>query len=484
MKRHVTVALLLIGMACAGQASADTVLPYTFLNHSTVLQTGGFAGVYEVYAVRGTFQLRVDYEGHAASFDSVEAALSPVGGFLPNGSLADLFNMTELAGTVINEKTIEFVGPPPYGPPGSAVKVEIKATFQDDLVRLTGGYDGNAGGGADFFIYELTAAASLVSEPATLTWDGTDPGEWTGAHWGPGGLTPGGGKAMVVDSGTVTVSSDLTAVPAASLSIASGPAGGTVNINGACKLVVTGDANVGVGGTLRADGVLAAAAVNVTGGRLTNSRSSVSPLTVQGDVALADGGTLVIDALGAGSDKLAGSGGVTLGADSSLEIVIAGGGNEGRRGTYALIEADGGLSGTFANVTDLGAYVSVNGDGLTYDEAGGTVTLTLDMDLNPADANLDGATDVSDRIIWSNNNFTYNTTFVTGDWNNDGLTDVSDRIIWNKHNFTFATPASGAPGARTVPVPEPATLSLLILGHLAGLRRRRRSRRPADRARP
>jgi len=479
MKRHVAVALLLIGTACAGFASADTVLPYKFLwNQSTVLQTGGFAGVHEVYTVRGVFQLRVDYDGGTASFDSVEATLAPVGGFLPTASLAELFNMTELAGTVIDAKTIAFVGPPPYRPPGSAVKVEIQASFQGDLIRLTGGYDGNAGGGADFFIYELNAAALLI--PATLTWDGTDPGQWNSAHWGPGGLTPGGGKAMVVDSGTVTVSSDLTAAPAASLSIASGPAGGTVNINGACKLVVTGEANVGVGGMLRADGVLAAAAVNVTGGSLTNSRGSVSALTVEGDVVLADGGTLVIDVLGAGVDKLAGSGGVTLGADSSLEIVIAGGDDEVRRGTYALIEADGGLSGTFANVTDLGAYVSVNGNGLTYDEAGGTVTLTLDMDLNPADGNLDGATDVSDRIIWSNNNFTYNTTFATGDWNNDGRTDVSDRIIWNNHNFTSAT---STPGATGVAIPEPATLSLLILGGLVGLRRRNRGRSPISHTR-
>ena len=197
-------------------------------------------------------------------------------------------------------------------------------------------------------------------------------------------------------------------------------------------------------------------------------------MTVDGSVALADGATLEVEAIGAGLDKLATTGAVTLGADATLDIMLSGGGNEFAGGTYTLIDADGSMSGTFANVADLGAYVSVNGDGLTYDQAAGTVTLTLDMDLNPADGNLDGATDVSDRIIWNNHNFTFGTTFLTGDYNGDGATDVSDRIIWNNNNFTFATSSPGPPGATTAPIPEPATLALLALGGLTVLRHRRR----------
>ena len=164
------------------------------------------------------------------------------------------------------------------------------------------------------------------------------------------------------------------------------------------------------------------------------------------DIGAYEGVTLVMDIIGAGVDALVTSGAVALGANASLEFVIAGGGDEFQAGEYTLIDAAGGLTGTFANVTNLGGYVSVNGDGLTYDEGAGTVTLTLDKDLNPADGNLDGQTDVSDRIIWNNNNFTFGTTFATGDWNNDGQTDVSDRIVWNNNNFTFATGApAGAP---------------------------------------
>ena len=170
----------------------------------------------------------------------------------------------------------------------------------------------------------------------------------------------------------------------------------------------------------------------------------VRDVTTDGNVLL---NTLVVDSIRGGVDTFGVDGAVTLGANASLEIVPVGGGKEFTCGTYTLIEAAGGLTGTFANVTAPGSYVSVNGNGLTYNPSG-TVTLTLDKNLNPADGNMDGRTDVSDRIIWNTNNFTFNTTWATGDWNNDGQTDVSDRIIWNSHNFTFATACpQGAPAA-------------------------------------
>ena len=176
--------------------------------------------------------------------------------------------------------------------------------------------------------------------------------------------------------------------------------------------------------------------------------------------AVADGARCVVGVTSVDVDTLVTDRAVVLGANTSLEILIAGGGGEFQPGTYTLIEAAGGLSGTFSDVTDFGAYASVNGNGLTYDETAGTVTLTLDKNLNPADANLDGHTDVSDRIIWNSHNFTFNTTFTTGDWNNDGATDVSDRIIWNSHNFTFATPAPGPWKAEAPPATAPLVAAL------------------------
>ena len=249
--------------------------------------------------------------------------------------------------------------------------------------------------------------------------------------------------------------------------------GGVVTIGS--NVSVTGNVTVGPGNVLCINGDLSADRVAVTGGTLTNPVHGAGRVTVNGSVALTDGGTLAVEAMGARTDRLVGAADVMLGPGASLEIAMMGGGEEFVGGTYTLIDVDGGVSGTFANVTDLGAYVSVNGDGLTYDEAAGTVTLTLDMNLNPGDANLDGATDVLDRIAWNNHNFTSGTTFVTGDFNADGVTDVSDRIIWSSHNFTLATAGPAPPGATTDPIPEPATISLLALGALAMLRRKQRS---------
>ena len=283
-----------------------------------------------------------------------------------------------------------------------------------------------------------------MPDPPMLIWSGVEPGQWTDAQWRPGPTSPLGGEVMVIYSGTVTVSADLSATPADSLGIARGGSGGTVNIAPGGKLVVNGDVDVGVGGTLRLDGTLTASTVNVNGGVLTSADNATSIGTVEGNVTLTDGSTFTAEAIGPGVDGLAGTGTVTLGVGTTLDIPITGGGNEFNSGVYLLIDAAA-LSGTFTNVSDLGAYVSVNGNGLTYDAGGGTLTLTLDMNLNPGDGNLDGATDVSDRIIWNTNNFTFDTTFRTGDFNNDGATDVSDRIVWNTNNFTFASAAPAGP---------------------------------------
>jgi len=212
-------------------------------------------------------------------------------------------------------------------------------------------------------------------------------------------------------------------------------------------LSIAGLVNVGLGGMLSIDGLLTAEAVNIIGGVLTNSPGSAAAVTIGADVVLGDGATFLADAIGAGIDTLVSDGTVAIGTDASLEIAVSGGGNLFQAGTYTVIDADDGLSGTFANVTDLGAYVSINGNGLVYDPAGGTVTLTLEMGLNPADGNFDGVTDFSDRAIWDNHSFTYDTAFSIGDYNNDGRIDVSDRIVWQNSNFTSAIAAVHTPAA-------------------------------------
>ena len=85
----------------------------------------------------------------------------------------------------------------------------------------------------------------------------------------------------------------------------------------------------------------------------------------------------------------------------------------------------------------------------------------------PGDANRDGHVDISDLTILSNG---YGQPppvgrswgWTDGDFNNDGLLDISDLTLMSNHYGT----------ADTV-VPEPGSASLLVLGVLALIRRRR-----------
>ena len=94
-------------------ASAGTNT-YVFLpDQSTVVQTGGIAGVHWTYSIKGQFQLTVDPDAGTASFAHVDANATDDSPFRhtldPNG----VFNMTSLVGTVLDDTRISFTGKPP-----------------------------------------------------------------------------------------------------------------------------------------------------------------------------------------------------------------------------------------------------------------------------------------------------------------------------------------------------------------------------------
>ena len=81
----------------SGTTDSAETSTYVFLSdQSTVVKTGGFAGVHETYPIEGQFQLTVDANAGAASFDYVDAfLLSPISSSPPQ-SLGELFNINLL----------------------------------------------------------------------------------------------------------------------------------------------------------------------------------------------------------------------------------------------------------------------------------------------------------------------------------------------------------------------------------------------------
>jgi hypothetical protein len=148
---------------------------YEFVEaQSTVLQTGGFAGVHITYSVAGQFVLTVDFNAGVASFDAVDANLSEIG-LSYTQSLNELFNMTELVGTVISDTQIHFVGKNTDIVP---IDVNLMVILADGSVVLTGGTEPPC---CDFFIYDLDAVA--VMSTRTIYVDADANGLNNGTSW-------------------------------------------------------------------------------------------------------------------------------------------------------------------------------------------------------------------------------------------------------------------------------------------------------------
>jgi The GLUG motif len=139
------------GRAATAQTSIYVFVP----EQSTVVKTGGFVGVHETYFVKGRFQLTVDSETNAASFNTADAKLTTANGEVSPASLNAIFNMTGLAGVRLDDTTIEFDG---KTADGTNSDVRLTLTFAHDSARLVGQITPPPNS-ADMFFYDLEAAA-------------------------------------------------------------------------------------------------------------------------------------------------------------------------------------------------------------------------------------------------------------------------------------------------------------------------------------
>ena len=178
-------------------------------------------------------------------------------------------------------------------------------------------------------------------------------------------------------------------------------------------------------------------------------------------------------------------GDVTLGTDTTLDLAIHGdpsgeADNRFQAGTYTLIEGDS-ITGTFdlavlpgMSPSRPGLYQYAtggpNGDGLTY--SGSAVTLTIDHDLHPGDANLDKNSNIIDFNVWNSHKFNSGTVWTEGNFDDNTITDVRDFNIWNTNKFTSvdegeaAAPAGGGAAAMAQFTQAPALLYIPYLGQM------------------
>ncbi len=106
------------------------------------------------------------------------------------------------------------------------------------------------------------------------------------------------------------------------------------------------------------------------------------------------------------------------------------------------------LVDNIANQTNV-AQFDLNGDAaLTLEDrdewlaAAGAINLTSGNAYIVGDANLDGAVNGADFIVWNSNKFSSNTGWCGGDFNADGFTNGADFILWNANKFTTADASS------------------------------------------
>ncbi len=127
---------------------------YVFLSdQSTLVQTGGIAGVHRTYFVEGQFQLTVDPNAGTASFGYVDANAIDDSPFRRTLDPNEVFNMTSLLGTVLADMKIAFRGKADNGS-----DVLITVTLEDNLVQVVAETTPPAGS-ADFFVFNMNAVA-------------------------------------------------------------------------------------------------------------------------------------------------------------------------------------------------------------------------------------------------------------------------------------------------------------------------------------
>jgi fibronectin-binding autotransporter adhesin len=160
-----------------------------------------------------------------------------------------------------------------------------------------------------------------------------------------GSLTGAGGTFNKTGAGTLNLTGASTYTGPTNVT------GGTLAVNGSIASIVS----VTNGGKLGGNGTVAG--VNAGTGGIVGPGNSIGTLNVAGNVAFGPGSTYQVEANAAGqADKIVATGTATL--TGGTVAVLAQPGTYARVTGYTILTANGGVSGTFSNVTSNLAFLS------------------------------------------------------------------------------------------------------------------------------
>ena len=284
------------------------------------------------------------------------------------------------------------------------------------------GFIGAYGGG--------DSEGSVTVDGADSTWSSTG-SLYVGGHT----AEPGGSGALTVsDGGAVTVAGTLKVWPA-----------GTVALDGGQVAAVF----VYNEGTISGVGEVQAAGLSNSG--TVSPGLSAGTMTIDGNFAQAAAGTLKIELAGsADHDVLEVTRAANL--DGALTVLLIDGFCCSYGQEFTILTAGGGVTGEFSSVS-----------GPVLDVTCGPFSVVITTTAM-GDATLDGCVDGGDYTLWADN-YGQPGAWCDGDFNCEGFVDGADYTLW-ADNYGYGTGRAG--------VPEPAALSMLILGAWLALRRKLR----------
>ena len=255
------------------------------------------------------------------------------------------------------------------GSGGSLVKVG------SGTLTLTGAntYSGGTTVSAGTLQGTTTSLQGAIANNASVVFDQATSGTYAGVMSGTGGLTTQGGGAVTF-SGTNTYSGPTT-INSGAFNV-SGSIASSVTVNNGGVFNITGSSIGGVtvnsGGTLGGSGTI--------GGNVTNS-GTLAPgnvgttLTVSGNLVHNSGATYQVSVNAAGQNSRVNAG-ETATLNGGTVQVAAVSGSYSPSTTYTIVNATGGLSGTFTNVSSNFAFLT---PALTYDANNAYLTLTTNF---------------------------------------------------------------------------------------------------------